>query len=135
MNLRFFDPDGVAPPLAGAYSHVARVETGDAVWLHLSGQLALDADGTLVGPGDMRTQTEQAFRNLQTLLAAHGATFADVVKITSFVTDLSELTAIREVRAGFLSDPPPTSTTVQVAGLALPEAMIEVEVVAVIAAP
>jgi len=135
VNLRFFDPDGVAAPLGSAYSHVARIETGDVVWLHLSGQLALDLDGGLVGPGDMRTQTEQVFRNLQTLLAAHGATFRDVVKISSFVTDLSELAAIREVRATYLGDPPPTSTTVQVAGLALPEAMIEVEVVAVLFSP
>jgi 2-iminobutanoate/2-iminopropanoate deaminase len=130
MNVSFGNPETVAAPQAGGYSHAARLETGDTVLLFVSGQLALDPDGVLVGGGDMRAQTERVFENLREILSANGATFADVVKISSFVTDMSDLSAIREVRRGFLAKEPPASTLVQVAGLAVAGAMIEVELVA-----
>ena len=74
------NPDAIAPPI-GSYSHAVRVETAEAVWIHVSGQLALDAGGALVGGGDLAAQTEQVFENLARVLQANGATFADVVKI------------------------------------------------------
>jgi reactive intermediate/imine deaminase len=125
------NPDTVAPPL-GSYSHAVRVETGDAVWIHVSGQLALDAEGEFVGAGDLRAQTEAVFENLSRILEANGASFADVVKISTFVTSLDDLAGLREVRARYLPAEPPASTTVQVTALVRPEAMIEVDVVAVI---
>ncbi|HSJ49792.1 MAG TPA: RidA family protein [Actinomycetota bacterium] len=127
------NPGGVAPPM-GSYSHAVRVESGDAVWVHVSGQVALDAAGRLVGPDDPRTQTEQVFENLQAILRANGASFADVVKISTFLTTLDDLAGVREVRSRYLPAEPPASTTVQVVALVSPEFLIEIDVVAVVPA-
>lgn len=133
MQTTRMNPDGVAAPL-GSYSHAVRVETADAVWIHVSGQVAFDADGALVGPGDLRAQAEQVFENLQAILRANGASFADVVKISTFLTTLDDLTGVREVRSRYLPAEPPASTTVQVVALVSPEFLIEVDVVAVVPA-
>jgi reactive intermediate/imine deaminase len=127
------NPDTVARPV-GTYSQAVRVETGDAVWIHVSGQVALDPEGTFVGAGDMRAQTERVFENLRAILEANGATFADIVKITTYVTTLDDLAGMREVRARYLPAEPPASTAVQVAALVLPDALIEVDAVAVVSA-
>jgi reactive intermediate/imine deaminase len=107
--------------------------TSEATWLLVSGQVALDADGRLVGPGDLRAQTRQVFENLRAILEANDATFDDVVRITTYLTSLDDLAGMREVRSEYLSSEPPASTAVQVAALVVPEAMIEVEVIAVMA--
>jgi enamine deaminase RidA (YjgF/YER057c/UK114 family) len=119
------NPDGVAPPAANGYAHAVRVPLGDATLLVVSGQLPIDADGELVGAGDLRAQTRQVFENLR-------ITFADVAKIGTYVTDLSDLEAVREVRRAYLQPEPPASTLVQVVALVLPDAMIEVDLEAVI---
>ena len=124
------NPSTVAPPI-GIYSHAVRVETPDAVWVYVSGQMAHDADGNLVG-GDLPGQTEQVFRNLVRVLEANGASFDDVVKIQTFLTTMDGLQGSRDVRARYLPDEPPASTAVQVAALMVPQALIEVEVVAVV---
>jgi 2-iminobutanoate/2-iminopropanoate deaminase len=124
-------PATVAPPV-GNYSHAVRVETSDCVWIYVSGQLALDADGSLVGIGDLRAQTEQVFENLASVLEANHATFEHVVKIQTFFTTLDDLAGSREVRARYLPAEPPASTAVQVAALVLPGALIEVDVVAAV---
>jgi reactive intermediate/imine deaminase len=133
VRLERSNPPGVSPPI-GTYSHVVRVETGDAVWLHVSGQIAVDPTGALVGVGDMRAQTERVYENLRVILQAHGATFTDVVKMNTYVTTLEELTAMREVRSRYLASDLPASTAVQVVALVVPEALIEVDAVAVIRA-
>jgi enamine deaminase RidA (YjgF/YER057c/UK114 family) len=125
------NPDTVAPPI-GSYSHAVRVETGEAVWIHVSGQLAVDIEGKLVGEGDLGAQTERVFENLSEVLKANGATFGDVVKIQTFFTTLDGLPASRSVRARYLPAEPPASTAVRVAGLLMPEALLEVDVVAVV---
>jgi 2-iminobutanoate/2-iminopropanoate deaminase len=127
------DPETVAAPI-GTYSHAVRVETGDAVWIHVSGQIANDLEGKLVGPGDLRAQTRQVFENLKAILEANGATFADVVKIGTFLTTLDDLAGMREIRAEYLTAEPPASTAVQVVALVVPDAMIEVDLVAVVPA-
>jgi reactive intermediate/imine deaminase len=127
------NPDTVAAPM-GTYSQAVRVETSDAVWIHVSGQIAIDAGGNLVGPGDMRAQTRQVFENLKAILEANGATFADVVKIGTYLTRLDDLAGMREVRSDYLSAEPPASTAVQVVALVVPEALIEVDLVAVVPA-
>jgi len=127
------NPDTVAAPV-GTYSQAVRVETGDAVWIHVSGQIAIDLEGNLVGQGDLRAQTRQVFENLRAILAAHGATFADVVKIGTFLTTLDDLAGMREVRSEYLTSEPPASTAVQVAALVVPEALIEIDLVAVVPA-
>ena len=127
------NPDTVAAPI-GTYSQSVRVETGDAVWIHVSGQIAIDLEGNLVGPGDVRAQTRQVFENLRAILEAHGATFADVVKIGTYLTTLDDLAGMREVRSEYLTSEPPASTAVQVVALVVPDALIEIDLVAVVPA-
>jgi enamine deaminase RidA (YjgF/YER057c/UK114 family) len=97
----------------------------------VSGQVALDADGNLVSPGDFEGQAVQAFENLGIALAAAGATFADVVRLGSYVTDISNLGILREVRLRYLSEPYPAATALE-AGLAMPQLLVEVEAMAVV---
>jgi reactive intermediate/imine deaminase len=127
------NPRTVAPPIGG-YSHAVRVETRDAAWIYVSGQIALDPGGMLVAPGDLPAQTERVFENLARILEANGATFDDVVKIQTFFTTLEGLDASREIRARYLPAEPPASTAVRVAALVVPDAVIEVDAVAVIPA-
>ena len=127
------NPSTVAAPI-GTYSQAVRVETGDAVWIHVSGQIAVDLEGNLVGPGDVRAQTRQVFENLKAILAANGATFADVVKIGTYLTTLEDLAGMREVRSEYLTAEPPASTAVQVVALVVPDALIEIDLVAVVQA-
>lgn len=93
-----------------------------------SGQVPVDADGNLVGKDDPAAQVRQVFANLAGVLAAAGATMAQVVKFTYFVTDMSLLSAVRQVRDEFIdASRPPASSFVQVAGLVNPDFMIEIE--------
>ena len=127
------NPDTVAAPM-GTYSQAVRVETGDALWIHVSGQIAIDPEGNLVGSGDVRAQTRQVFENLKAILEANGATFADAVKIGTYLTTLDDLAGMREVRSEYLTAEPPASTAVQVVALVVPEALIEIDLVAVVPA-
>ncbi|MFI5939155.1 RidA family protein [Streptomyces uncialis] len=121
-------PDGVFP--ATAYTHVV---LGTGRFAAISGQLALDEDGKLVGAGDPAAQARQIFTNLGRCLAAAGAGFDDVVKLTYFVTDIRNLAAVREVRGDFL-DPArlPASSAVQVGALVGPEFLMEIEAYAIV---
>ncbi|MGW0833842.1 RidA family protein [Streptomyces prunicolor] len=122
-------PDGVAP--ATAYTHVV---TGTGRFVAISGQLALDENGKLVGEGDAAAQARQVFENLRRCLAAAGATFDDVVKLTFYVTDMAHMPAIRAARAAHIPDDRlPASSAVQVAALVRPEFLMEIEAFAVIA--
>ncbi|MEV7975663.1 RidA family protein [Streptomyces sp. NPDC086519] len=126
---RFPAPDGVAP--AAQYTHVVAA-TGRFV--AVSGQLPLDEDGELVGEGDPAAQARQVFENLRRCLAAAGATFEDVVKLTYFVTDMAHLPAIRAARAAHISDDRlPAASAVQVAALVGPRFLMEIEALAVVA--
>jgi reactive intermediate/imine deaminase len=133
MRTTRLNPDTVAAPI-GSYSHAVRVETGDTILIYVSGQIANGLDGELVGIGDLRAQTEQVFANLSRILEANGASFADVVKLQTYFTTLDDLAGSREVRARYLPAEPPASTAVQVAALVVPEALIEVDVVAAVPA-
>ncbi|HEY7290781.1 MAG TPA: RidA family protein [Vicinamibacterales bacterium] len=113
------------------YTHV--VETiGPVKTVYISGQVALDPAGNLVGPGDMKAQAEQVFKNLDAALKTAGATFADVVKMNSYIVDMSKAQAVREVRTRYFSNVLPASTFVEVKGLARPELMLEIEVIAAV---
>lgn len=123
-------PDGVAP--AAQYTHVV---TGTGRLVAVSGQLALDEDGELVGAGDAGAQARQVFENLRRCPAAAGATFDDVVKLTCFVTDMAHMPAVRAARAEHMGDDRlPAASAVQVAGLVRPEFLVEIEALAVVAA-
>ena len=131
MKVTRTNPATVAPPI-GSYSHAVRVDTGEATWIYLSGQIANDGSGEIVGVGDLRAQTEQVFENLARILEANGAGFEHVVKIQTYFTTLDDLAGSREVRSRYLPAEPPASTAVQVAALVVPEALIEVDAVAVV---
>jgi len=114
------------------YSHVV---TATGTMVFVSGQIALDKDGKIVGAGDIRAQATRVLQNVKSALAAAGATFADVVKQNTYVVNLNaeSLAAIREVRAQFFpAGDPPASTLVGVTALAMEGLLIEVEVVAVL---
>lgn len=126
------------PPAAGlaqnpAYSHVA-VASGTRT-VYIAGQVANDETGATVGVGDLAAQTEQVLRNLGRALEAAGASFADVVKITTYVVDYKpeQRAIISKARTPFFAGrTPPASTLVGVQALAAPEWLIEIEAIAVI---
>ncbi len=114
------------------YTHVVEV-SGPAKTIYIAGQVALDKDGKVVGAGDMKAQTEQVFKNLEAALAAAGAKFSDVVKMNMYLTDIGQVSVVREIRSKYFGSSTPASTLVQVVALARPEFLIEIEVVAALA--
>jgi enamine deaminase RidA (YjgF/YER057c/UK114 family) len=117
-----------------AYSHIA-IASG-ARTIYISGQVAMDSQGNLVGAGDLGAQTEQVMRNLGLALAGAGASFADVVKITTYVVDYKpeHRAIISKARTPFFAGrEPPASTLVGISALALPGWLIEIEAIAVVA--
>lgn len=124
-----FNPSGLKAPF-GAFSHAAWAPAGRT--LYISGQVATDTEGKVVGEGDMRAQTEQILRNLATVLRAAGATFDHIVSVTVFVTDMKGLGVIHEVRRRYFKPPYPASTLVEVKSLVDPRLMIEINAVAVV---
>lgn len=98
----------------------------------VSGQVALDAHGNVVGPGDMKAQAHQALLNLKAILAAGDATLADVVKLTVYVTDMSRFADVQAVRGEFWAGMPlPASTALEVKQLVRKEFLVEIEAIAV----
>lgn len=125
------NPDGVNKPKT--YSQVVKVRGGE--WVITSGIVADDAQGVIVGKGDLRAQTRQCFENLKIVLAAAGATFNDVVKMNYYVVHYrpEQVALIREVRATYLpTENPPASTLAGVQALFHPDVLIEIEAVAVV---
>ncbi|MER6390743.1 RidA family protein [Streptomyces sp. NPDC060334] len=121
-------PEGVGP--SPQYSHVV---WGTGRFVAISGQCAFDEEGGVVGVGDAAAQARQVFENLRRCLAAAGASFADVVKLTYFVTDVAHLPAVRDARAAVIpADRLPASSAVQVAALVHPELLLEIEAFAVV---
>jgi len=127
----FLKPSGLAP--AHGYTHAIVTRPGKMIFL--SGQVANDPTGQLVGKGDLKAQAEQVFANLKTALAAAGATFNDVVKITWYVRNykLEDLPALRAIRDKYVNTAqPPASTLVGVASLFQDDYLIEVDAIAVV---
>jgi len=111
------------------FTHV--IKAGNTVYV--AGQIAVGQDGQIVGRGDVTAQANQVFENLQKALAAVGADLSHLVKITIYATDAGFRDPIRDVRQRYLGSPDPvTSTFVVVAGLALPELLVEIDGVAVL---
>jgi enamine deaminase RidA (YjgF/YER057c/UK114 family) len=120
-------------PAPRGYTHV--VETaGPARTIYISGQLGMTPDGKFAGaPGDFRAQAMQAFANLKAALASVGTEFSHVVKITNYFTDMAHLPIFFEVRDKFVNTKaPPASTAVQIVKLARPDALFEIEAIAVV---
>jgi 2-iminobutanoate/2-iminopropanoate deaminase len=130
-QVRRTNPPTISKPTG--YTHIVEV-TGPGKTIYISGQIALDKDGNVVGAGNMKAQAEQVFKNLQAALDAAGAKFSDVVKMNTYITDMEQAPAVREVRARYFGETVPASTLVQVVHLARPEFMLEIEVIAAVPA-
>jgi 2-iminobutanoate/2-iminopropanoate deaminase len=117
--------EGLAAPL----SHYAdAVVAGDT--LYVSGIVPVDAAGHVVGGDDVVAQARQVFANMERVLAAAGATAADVVKVTVYLLDVDDRPKINPVRQEFFGAARPASTLVEVSRLAVPGALVEIEAVA-----
>ena len=129
MSVTRGDPPNLKNVRKGVYHHYIRVDNPKSL-IFLSGQLARDADGNVVGAGDMAEQTRQCIRNMRTVLEAAGATLDDIVSVVVYTTDMREFKRITEARMEFFIDKLPTSTIVEVNHLADPALMIEIQATA-----
>jgi 2-iminobutanoate/2-iminopropanoate deaminase len=119
------------PQLAEPISHYTdAVRVGEL--LFVSGFVPVDGEGHLVGGDDVVAQARQVLANLGAVLSAAGATFADVVKVTVYLTDIADRVRINPVRQEVFGDARPASTLVEVSALAVPGAKVEIEAVALI---
>ena len=123
------DPPNLRNVRKSVYHHYIRVDDPKSL-IFLSGQLARDADGKLVGAGDMAEQTRQCIRNMRTVLQSAGGTLDDIVSIVVYTTDMREFRNIVAARTEFFFDKLPTSTIVEVNHLADPGLMIEFQAIA-----
>lgn len=127
MSLKTSNPGTIAAPQA-RYSHSVEVPP-NARWLYVSGQVGVDKDGNL--PSDIESQSENCWRNVEAILKDAGMGFDDVVRVNSYITDSRFVGGWRAGRDKVLTgDHVPASTLVVVSGLAAPEMLVEVEVVA-----
>ena len=120
-------PNLITP--AGIMSHGVKVPAGNLVFT--SGQVARNAQGEIVGKGDIKAQTRQALENVKSVLETAGATMEDIVKVTVFVTNVEHFSQIHEVRAEYFKTNYPASTLVEITALVHPDMLIEIEAIAV----
>ncbi len=129
---RSFNAAGLPAPF-GIFSSAAWAANGRP--LFISGQVAQDAQGKLVGEGDVKAQTRQVLDNIGLILKEAGGTFDDVVAVNVYVLDMAHLEAIHEVRAAYFRPPYPASTLVEVRRLTDARYLIEINAIAFIAEP
>jgi len=131
-NFHVFNPPEIHKP--NGYSHVVEITAGKMIYI--SGQVALDVSGNIVGQGDYRVQIHQVFRNLKSALESAGASFQNVVKLNYYIVDTveaSEFFAYREVRDQYVDTAnPPAATVIVIRRLFRPEFLIEIEAVAAV---
>ncbi len=126
-------PFGRAMGMKVAFCNAISVDLSEVkrlIWV--SGQIALDENGKLIGKGDIGTQTEQCIKNVETALKKLGGSLDDVVQVTVFVKDMRGLKTIHEVRLKYFKEPYPTSTLVEVKGFVNPDALIEINALAAV---
>jgi enamine deaminase RidA (YjgF/YER057c/UK114 family) len=131
QNIQHIDPPGLNK--SPAYTQAVAAKPGTIIWL--SGQVAVNSKGELAGKGDLKAQVNQAWENVRLALAGSGATFQDVVKVTTYVVNYkpSMRDDLRAARLKFMGDAkPPAATLVGVQSLASDDWLVEIEVTAVI---
>ena len=119
------NPDPLAP-----YAIAPGWQVGNL--LFLSGQAAISPEGVLVGVGDFDAQLVQVMANIDRVLAAGGSDRSRIVKVTIYLTDMANFPAIVEARRRYFTPPWPADTIVEVKSLALPELMVEIDVIATV---
>jgi len=125
QEIQRINPDGMTQP--AGYSHVVRHNN----LLFLSGQVAVDAEGNVVGEGDMNAQLRQVLENMKIALASQGADFSNIVKVTIYTTDMDALLKTGDISREYWTDGTPANTVVQVERLARPAFLIEIESTAI----
>jgi enamine deaminase RidA (YjgF/YER057c/UK114 family) len=119
-----YNPAGVWQPGPLASQGII---AGEGVTLHITGQVGWDAEGKVVGPGDVAAQTEQALENIKKIVEAAGGTMEDIVALTIYFLDRDHLPAISGVRARYFPSPGArASTAVLVVGLVDPELLVDI---------
>ncbi len=126
MKRTIINPSGVHKPVSH-YSHAVKV--GDLVWI--TGQIAIDKDGNVVGKGDCVAQTHQVYQNLRIVLNGIGSGMDKIVKLNTYVVNVEDVEKIRDIKSQYIEKDPPASTLVVVKALAYPDLLIEMEAVAV----
>jgi len=115
---------------AGRLGYSQGVRVGNVVYV--SGQVALDSDGNVVGKGDFAAQTRRVFENLRSVLKSVGGDLDDIVRIKIHLTDMDNLDEFRRIRSEYFRDWFPASTLIEVGGLIIKELMIEIDAIAVV---
>tara|TARA_R110002126_G_scaffold16961_17_gene67034 strand:- start:104 stop:508 length:405 start_codon:yes stop_codon:yes gene_type:complete len=121
-------PASVAPPMKPHYSNSIRTESGPL--LFIAGQVALDADGRLVGADDIRAQATQVLENIRAIVEANGGTMADIAQVTVYVREIEAFNSISDIRESYFPKDGPASAIVEVSALAWPEFLLEIAAVA-----
>ena len=111
-------------------SHAQAVQVGNTIWV--SGQVAFDAEGNIVGRDSLRAQADQVFSNIAAVLAEGGAALDDVVKITAWLTDMDRYGEYNDARTAAFTNHLPASATVMSPRLVLPGLLVEIEAIAVV---
>ena len=124
------NPSLPAPMRGGAYSSGVEAPSGRTIYV--SGQVSLDAEGNVVGEGDVKLQTETVLEHVKTVVAEAGGDMEDIVKVTVFITDMGLYDEIHEVRRRYFEEPFPASSMIEVSALIDPRLLIEIEAVAVV---
>lgn len=122
------NPAAVAPPMKPHYSNSIRTESGPL--LFIAGQVALDAEGKLVGEGDIRAQATQVLENIREIVEANGGAMSDIAQVTVYVRDIEAFNSISDIRESYFPMDGPASAIVEVSALAWPEFLIEIAAVA-----
>ena len=129
--VKFINPASVSTPRG--YSHAAVVDLGTCKMLILSGQVALDNKGNLIGKDDFGKQADQVFQNIKSIVEAAGGKMDNVVKLGFYVLDVGQVQALRAVRDKYINTKnPPASTLVQVSKLFRDDVLLEIEATAII---
>ena len=119
-----------APMRGGAFSSGVEAPLGRTIYV--SGQVSMDAEGNVVGEGDIKLQTETVLEHVKTVVEEAGGSMEDIVKVTVFITDMGLYDDIHEVRRRYFEEPFPASSMVEVSALIDPRLLIEIEAVAVV---
>ena len=123
-------PDGWDPDVAARFGYSFGVKRGRSLWI--AGQVAIDERGEPVGLGEIETQTRHVFERLRAVVEAAGGSMADIVRTTTYITDREHRPITNELRREYFPGTPyPTNTLLVVAGLALPEYLVEIEAMAI----
>lgn len=130
-SVKLINPVSVVAPKG--YSHAAIIDLGTCQMIVISGQVPLDKNGNLTGPGNFGKQTEQVFLNIKNIISELGGTMDNIVKLGIFITDVSQIQTFRDIRDKFIDfKKPPASTLVQVSKLYRDDVLLEVEATAII---